>query len=346
MASTGNSVQHPHRRTLLVGAGAAAITATLAACDRTQAPVGEDGRVRLRFATDGPAQATHGGFYQALASGAYEKRGLTVEIIQGGPGGDVPQRLANNTVELGLASTSFLPMNLVAQGAPVKAVAAFFQKDPQVLIARPEPAVEGIAGLVGRPLYLSDSARDTVWLWLRATYGFTDALLERFDGDLEPFLDDVDGVLQGELTRDVAPVEAAANFTPRVLLPADEGYPSYGAVVLAPNGFARDNADALRGFIAASVEGWRDYTQGDGRDADGLIRAANPDMAQATLNQARAALRANSVVSGGDAALYGLGAMTAERWQAFFEVMSGAGLYPADLDWRQAFTTQYLPGRD
>jgi len=214
-----------------------------------------------------------------------------------------------------------------------------------VLIARPEPAVEGIAGLVGRPLYLSDSARDTVWLWLRATYGFTDALLERFDGDLEPFLGEADGVLQGELTRDVAPVEAAANFTPRVLLPADEGYPSYGAVVLAPNGFARDNADALRGFIAASVEGWRDYIQGDGRNADGLIRAANPDMAQATLDQARAALRANSVVSGGDAALYGLGAMTPERWQAFFDVMSGAGLYPADLDWRQAFTTQYLPGR-
>ena len=334
------------RRQALLAAGATLLgAANLAACDRTQAPVGEDGRVRLRFATDGPAQATHGGFYQALASGAYEKRGLTVEIIQGGPGGDVPQRLANNTVELGLASTSFLPMNLVAQGAPVKAVAAFFQKDPQVLIARPEPAVEGIAGLVGRPLYLSDSARDTVWLWLRATYGFTDDQLVRFDGDLAAYLDDDEGVLQGELTRDVARVEADAGFTPRVLLPADEGYPSYGSMVLAPNGFARDNADALRGFIAASVEGWRDYIQGDARDADGLIRAANPDMTQATLNQSRAALRANSVVSGGDAALYGLGAMTPERWQAFFEVMSGAGLYPADLDWRQAFTTQYLPGR-
>ena len=334
------------RRQALLAAGATLLgAANLAACDRTPAPVGEDGRVRLRFATDGPAQATHGGFYQALASGAYEKRGLTVQIIQGGPGGDVPQRLATNTVELGLASASFLPMNLVAQGAPVKAVAAFFQKDPQVLIARPEPAVEGIAGLVGRPLYLSDSARDTVWLWLRATYGFTDDQLVRFDGDLAAFLTDDDGVLQGELTRDVARVAADADFTPRVLLPADEGYPSYGSVVLAPNGFARDNANALRGFIAASVEGWRDYIQGDGRAADTLIRQANTDMSQSELDQARAALRSNSVVSGGDAALYGLGAMTPERWEAFFEVMSQAGLYPADLDWRQAFTTQYLPGR-
>ena len=336
------------RRQALLAAGATLLgAANLAACDRTQAPVGEDGRVRLRFATDGPAQATHGGFYQALASGAYEKRGLTVEIIQGGPGGDVPQRLANNTVELGLASTSFLPMNLVAQGAPVKAVAAFFQKDPQVLIARPEPAVEGIAGLVGRPLYLSDSARDTVWLWLRATYGFTDDQLQRLeDGDLAPFLADREAVLQGELTRDVTAVQSAARFEPRVLMLADEGYPSYGAMVLSTDAFARDNAEALRGFIAASVEGWRDYIQGDGSAADALIRQANPGMTQADLDQARSALRTNSVVSGGDAALYGLGAMTAERWQAFFEVMSQAGLYPADLDWRRAFTTQYLPGRD
>ena len=345
MASPGTLVQHPHRRALLIGAGAAAVTATVAACDRTQAPVDEDGRVRLRFVTDGAAQAMHGGFYQALASGAYEARGLTVQIIQGSPGGDVPQRLASGMVELGLASSSFLPMNLVAQGAPVKAVAAFFQKDPQVLIARPEPAVEGIAGLVGRPLYLTDSARDTVWLWLRATYGFTDDQLQRFDGDLTDFLADDDGVLQGDLTRDVALVEADARFTPRVLLPADEGYPSYGSMVLAPNGFARDNATALRGFIAASVEGWRDYIQGDGRAADALILTANTDMTQADLDQARARLRANGVVDGGDAALYGLGAMTPERWQAFFETMSTAGLYPGDLDWRQAFTTQYLPGR-
>ncbi|WP_374597557.1 ABC transporter substrate-binding protein [Brevundimonas sp.] len=346
MASSGDSFLSPHRRALLIGAGAAAITATVTACDRTQAPIDEDGRVRLRFATDGPAQATHGGFYQALASGAYEKRGLTVQIIQGEPGGDVPQRLANTSVELGLASSSFLPMNLVAQGAPVKAVAAFFQKDPQVLIARPEPAVEGIAGLVGRPLYLSDNARDTVWLWLRATYGFTDDQLQRLEGgDLAPFLADREAVLQGELTRDVAAVQSAARFEPRVLMLADEGYPSYGAMVLSTDAFARDNAEALRGFIAASVEGWRDYIQGDGRAADTLIRQTNPDMTQADLDQARAALRSNSVVSGGDAALYGLGAMTPERWQAFFEVMSQAGLYPGDVDWRRAFTTDYLPGR-
>ena len=69
-------------------------------------------------------------------------------------------------------------------------------------------------------------------------------------------------------------------------------------------------------------------------------------MSQAELDHARQALKDNGIVDGGDAALYGLGTMTDDRWRAFFEAMSAAGVYPAALNWREAFTTQYLPGRN
>ncbi|MFN7619975.1 MAG: ABC transporter substrate-binding protein, partial [bacterium] len=84
MTLRGNRPASPRRRALLAGAGALAATAALTGCQRAEAPVDEEGRVRLRFATDWRAQAEHGGFYQALASGAYARRGLNVEIIQGG----------------------------------------------------------------------------------------------------------------------------------------------------------------------------------------------------------------------------------------------------------------------
>ncbi|RZJ42154.1 MAG: ABC transporter substrate-binding protein, partial [Brevundimonas sp.] len=61
------------RRALLGGAAALGVGGALAAlssCGRTEAPVDEQGRVRLRFATDWRAQAEHGGFYMALATGA------------------------------------------------------------------------------------------------------------------------------------------------------------------------------------------------------------------------------------------------------------------------------------
>lgn len=345
MSRRGNRLQSPDRRAVLAGAGALAATTALAGCQRQEAPVDDDGRVRLRFATDWRAQAEHGGFYQALASGAYEKRGLNVQIIQGGPTVNVPQLLASGAVELGMGSNSFIPMNLVAEGAPVKAVAAFFQKDPQVLIAHPDPALRSIADLEGRPFLLADASLNAFWVWLKAKYGFTDDQVRKYSFNLAPFLADERAVQQGYLTSEPYTIEREAGFTPKVFLLADEGYPSYAAMVLAPNAFARDNAGALRNFIAASIEGWRDYIQGDGKAADALIRKENPDMTQAILDQARAKLKDNGLVDGGDAALYGLGAMIDDRWREFFEVTSEAGVYPTNLDWRQAFTTQYLPGR-
>lgn len=319
-----------HRRTThlvvsrrLVLAGGVAVTALgLASCGDSQAPVDDQGRVRIRFATDWRAQAEHGGFYQALASGAYERRGLNVQIIQGGPGVNVPQLLASGAVELGMGSNSFIPMNLVAEGAPVKAVAAFFQKDPQVLIAHPDPALETIADLAGRPFLLADASITAFWVWLKAKYGFTDDQVRKYNFNPAPFLADERAVQQGYLTSEPYTIEKEAGFEPRVFLLADEGYPSYATMVLSPNAFARDPAAA-----------------------DALIKQANPEMTQDILDQARTKLSENGIVDSGDAALYGLGTMTMERWQAFFDVTSGAGVYPADLRWRDAFTDDFLPGR-
>ncbi|MDQ0450424.1 NitT/TauT family transport system substrate-binding protein [Brevundimonas nasdae] len=343
----GNRPLLNRRRALLAG-GAAALGVTalgLRACDRSPAAVDEQGRVRLRFATDWRAQAEHGGFYQALASGAYEKRGLNVQIVQGGPGVNVPQLLAAGAVELGMGSNSFIPMNLVAAGAPVKAVAAFFQKDPQVLIAHPDPALKSIADLKGRPILLADASVNAFWVWLKAKYGFTDDEVRKYTFNLAPFLSDKRAVQQGYLTSEPYTIEQQAGFEPKVFLLADEGYPSYATMVLAPTAFARDNGATLRSFIAASAEGWRDYIRGDASAADALIRKDNPDMTQDILDQARAKLRDNDIVDGGDAALYGLGSMTEERWKAFFDVTSQAGVYDANLNWRDAFTNNYLPGR-
>lgn len=338
MSASGNRHFRSDRRALLVGAGALA----LAGCGGSQVEPDADGRIRLRLATDGPLQAAYGGFYQALASGAYARKGLTVEIAPAGTEPEVARRLAAGAVELGLASSSLAPLRLVAEGAPVRAVAAFFQKDPAVLMTHPEP--DGpIADLTGRPMLMSAQDRAGVWPWLKARFAFTDDQLREPTGDPDPFLADDQAVRAGRLTTD--PYRIEADFEPRVRLLADAGYPSYGALVLAPDAFARDNAAALRAFVAASAEGWRDYIQGEDQAAHGLIRRADPSVPQTLLDRGRQALRTNRVVDGGDAALYGLGTMTTERWQAFHDEMRQAGVLSQDLDWRRAFAVQYLPGR-
>jgi NitT/TauT family transport system substrate-binding protein len=309
--------------------------AALQACS---GETGKSSKTKVTFATDWRAEPEHGGYYQALATGEYDKVGLDVVIRQGGPGSNVPQMLAAGAADLGIGSNSFIVLNMVKEKVPVKAVAAFFQKDPQVLIAHPDPGLKTIGDLKGRPFLLSDASVDSFWLWLKAKYGFTDAQVRKYNYNLAPFLSDDRAVQQGYVTAEPYEIEQQGHFKPKVFLLADEGYPSYAGMVLAPDKTLRERPEIVKKFLKASAAGWASYLDEDGSPGNDLIRKANPEMTQAVLDQARARMISAEIVEGGDAAKLGMGAMTDARWSAFFEAGVKQGLYPADLPYRQGYT--------
>jgi NitT/TauT family transport system substrate-binding protein len=322
---------------------AVALAAMVAACSpakKEETASGQPQRTVIRFATDWRAQAEHGGFYQALASGEYAKRGLDVQIVQGGPGVNVPQLLASGAVELGMGSNSFIVMNLAQEGVPVKAVAAFMQKDPQVLIAHPDPAVNSIADLKGRPILLSDASVTAFWVWLKAKYGFADDQVRKYTFNSAPFLADPRAVQQGYATSEPYTIEKQAGLKPKVFLLADEGYPGYATMVLAPDSLIAKNPAAVQAFVEASAKGWNDYLNGDASAADALIRKDNPEMTQDVLDQAREKLKSYRIVTGDEN--LPLGTMTDARWKTFFDVASGQGVYPKSLDYQRAYTLQFV----
>ncbi|MBX3479910.1 MAG: ABC transporter substrate-binding protein [Caulobacter sp.] len=323
-------------RRMVLGAGLAALAA---ACSK--APATPPGRTLIRFATDWKAQAEHGGFYQALAMGEYARRGLEVEIKQGGPGVNVPQLLAAGAVELGMGSNGFIALNLVKEGVPVKAVAAFMQKDPQVLLAHPGQGVASIADMKGRPILLSAASREAFWVWLRAKYGFSDDQIRAYNYSAAPFLADKRAIQQGYLSSEPYTIEKEAGLKPEVFLLADEGYPGYATMVLAPDKLINRNPDAIRGFIEASAIGWREYLKGDPSAADALILKDNPEMTPELLAYARKVMNQYGIVDSGDAATLGLGAMTDARWAEFFKVTSEQGVYPKDMAYKDAYTLQF-----
>ncbi|HEX3535317.1 MAG TPA: ABC transporter substrate-binding protein, partial [Stellaceae bacterium] len=79
------------------------------------------------------AEAEHGGFYQAVATGIYAKHGLEVTIRQGGPQLNTAQMLAAGAVDFRIDPNSIGALNFVKNDVPVVVVTAIFQKDPQVL---------------------------------------------------------------------------------------------------------------------------------------------------------------------------------------------------------------------
>src|SRR6185312_9363347 len=97
------------------------------------------------------------GFYEALAEGLYAKRGLDVTIREGGPQVNVPQLLAGGAADFGIASNSFIVLNLVKEKVPLRAVMAVFQKDPQVLISHPRRDLTSLAEMRGKPILISSA---------------------------------------------------------------------------------------------------------------------------------------------------------------------------------------------
>ena len=299
---------------------------------------------KVVFGTDWKAQAEHGGFYQALATGLYARRGLEVEIRQGGPQVNHSQLLAAGRLDFNMSPNSFLPLNFVKENIPVVSVAALFQKDPQVLIAHAGQGHDSLAALKGRPIMIGTDTRVGSWLFLKARFGFTDDQIRPYTFSVAPFLANPQAVQQGYLTSEPYTIEQQG-LKPVVHLLADSGYSSYAAVIQVQQRTVDTRPGLVQAFVEASIEGWYSYLYGDPSPANALIKQANPEMTDDLLAYGRSKLKERGIVDSGDSLALGIGAMTEARWQDFFRTMSAQGLYPPDLDWRQAFTLRFVNQR-
>ncbi len=313
-----------------------------ASCIWVLGTAGAVAATHIAFVTDWKAQAEHGGFYEAMAEGLYRRAGLDVHILEGGPSVNVPQLLAAGAADFGMGSNGFIPLNLVREGVPIKAVMAVFQKDPQVLIAHPRADVRSLADMKGKPIMIADASVNAFWLWLRAKYGFDDSQIRKYTFNLAPFLVDPRAIQEGYLTSEPYTIETQGHVEPKVYLLADFGYPGYANMVLAPQSRIDSDPVLVQAFVNATEQGWYDYLFGNPAPANALIERDNPEMTDAIVAQAIAKMKSFGIVMSGDALTEGIGAMSEARWKAFFETMSHQGLYPASLPYRNAYELKFV----
>jgi NitT/TauT family transport system substrate-binding protein len=298
----------------------------------------------VNFGTDWKAEAEHGGFYQAIATGIYQRHGLDVKLRPGGPQVNHAQLLAAGVLDFNIASNSFVPLNFVRENIPMVAVAAIFQKDPSALIAHPGRGNDSLDQLKGKPIMIGSDTRITAWQFLKQKFGYTDDQIRPYTFSVAPFLADNNAIQQGYLTSEPFVVEKEG-VQPVVMLLADAGYTSYGALIETSEKLAREKPDLVQRFIDASIEGWYSYLDGDPSPGNALIKRDNPEMTDALIAYGIRKMKEKGVVEGGDAKTNGIGAMSEARWQDFFQTMVKAGLYPAEMDFRKAFSSQFVNRR-
>jgi NitT/TauT family transport system substrate-binding protein len=295
---------------------------------------------KVRFGTNWVAEAEHGGFYQALADGTFRKYGLDVTIVPGGPNVNNRILLPVGKLDFFMSANSLQSFDAVAHDIPTVAVAASFQKDPQVLIAH--PGVEKLADLKKRTLFVSKEGMASYFQWLKADYGFDESKVKPYTFNAQPFLADKSSAMQGYVTSEPYAIETQGHFKPKVFLLADAGFDAYSTLIETRRDLVQKRPDLVQRFVDASAIGWYHYIYGDSRPGNELIKKQNPEMTDALLAYSIAKMREYGIVDSGDSIKLGIGVMTDARWRSFFDKMVRAGVVKPGLDVRRAYTLQFV----
>ncbi|KKB06961.1 nitrate ABC transporter substrate-binding protein [Devosia geojensis] len=297
----------------------------------------------VTFATNWLAQAEHGGYYQAIADGTYAEYGLDVTIRPGGPQSPGQQLLATGQVDFYMGGMGTI--NSVKEGIPTMAVAAIFQKDPQILIAHPDSPFETLADMTQASKLILGQATffGGFYLWMKANYdGFRDEQYEPYTFNPAPFIADPMSVQQGYLTSEPYEIERQTGWAPKVFLLADYGYQPYSTTIEAQTAMVEENPDLVQRFVDASIIGWYNYLYGDNTAANELIKADNPEMTDGQLAYSLEKMKEYEILLSGEAIDQGIGCMIDARWTGFYDSMVEAGMYEPGIDISKAYTTQFV----
>ena len=300
-------------------------------------PLAAPAQDKITFMTSWYAQAEHGGFYQALAKGLYKKHGLDVTIKMGGPQVNGMQLMMAGQADMHMGY-DFQVLKSLEQGLTPVTVATSFQHDLQGLLAHED--VKSLGDLKGKTILVATAGRSSWWPWMSQKYGYAEEQVRPYTFNLQPFLADKNLAQQAYMSSEPFQAEKAG-VKARFFLFARDGFPPYGTTIVATQKIVKEKPDVVQRFVRASMEGWKSYME-DPAAANELIRKDNPNMKDDQLAYAVAKLKEQNLVGGGDAAKMGIGVMTDERWKKTHEYMVSAGLLPASVDVRQAYTTQFV----
>jgi NitT/TauT family transport system substrate-binding protein len=316
-------------------------TSEQAASPSSASPSPSGTLTKVTYGTNWFAQAEHGGFYQAVATGIYKAHGLDVTIKMGGPQVNGTQLLMGGAIDffMGYGSDA---IKAIQEGIPKVTVAAIFQKDPQVLIAHPEASAKTLADLQGKPIFVSSAANTTYWPFLKAKFNYTDAQKRPYNFNPGPFLADKTSVQQGYLSSEPLAIKKQGGFEPTVFLLADFGYEPYSTTIECKQELVDKNPDLVQRFVDASIKGWYSYLNGDPSPGNELIKKDNPEMTDEQIKYGIEKMKQYGIVVSGDATSKGIGAMTDERWKSFFDTMAAQGIFNKDLDYKKAYTLKFV----
>lgn len=305
----------------------------------------------VRFALDWKFEAPSAPYFIALDKGYYEAEGLEVSIDSGSGSTQTIPRIAAGNYDMGFgdinALIKFKDQNpeagviavMMTYETPPFAIVSIAGNgidaaDPKSLEGRTLGAPPPDAAFAQWPIFVEVNGLDTSTITIESV-GFPVR---------EPMLaaGEVDGIFgfsfssyQNLKANDVASEDIV------VMLLTDHGLALYGNAVLVNTAFAEANPEAVRGFIRATIQGWRD-TVADPAAAIAHVLERN-DVARETIEIDRLQMVLRDNVLTEAVVEQGIGGVDMDRLARSIDQIALAYTYTAKPTAEMIFTHDYLP---
>jgi NitT/TauT family transport system substrate-binding protein len=307
----------------------------LGGCEGKQA---SSGLTPVKLQTDWYPQPEHGGFYDAQIRGYYKDEGLEVTILPNGPYVNSTQEVSVNAVQFAMGSSDNV-LESVGNGAPLVAVMATMQSDPQAVMVHQDSPVRSFKDLDGRAVAIRLGA-STWFEYLVKRYQLKNVREIPATYSVANFLQDPGYIQQIFVTSEPFFVRQAG-VPVRTMLISETGYNPY-RVVTTSRAFLQQHPETVAKFVRASVRGWRDYLKNPD-DINAAISKLNPAMSIPQMKFSYEALRDQHFIAGEDAGGADLGRFDPARWTSMYQQLLELKVITKPFDPAIAYTVQFLP---
>lgn len=340
------------RRSLSRYAGllASVLGVSLAGATLSSAAWAED--VRIRFQLDWRFEGPSAPFLMAVERGYFAEEGLDVQVDSGSGSAGAINRVASGAYEMGFgdlnALVEFLAEN--PDGPGLKGVYVVYDGSPAAVFARTDRGIQSPADLAGKSL--AAPAFDTgyrAWGIFAAANDLDPDAVEwqNVDPTLRETLlvrGDVDAITGFYFTSLLNLEGRGMGQEALTIMPfPDYGVPLYGNAIIASEAFAKENPEAVKGFLRAFNRAL-EHTLADPEGAIAYVHARD-GLIDRELETRRLKLAIESVIDTEEARAHGAGAVDETRLANAIQLVADAYDLPEVPSAERVFTSRYLPER-
>lgn len=284
-----------------------------------------------------------GGFYDALREGLYRKAGISITLEPFGFSIVPDQYVVAGKADFGMNQADDV-LQYRAKGAKLVAIMSTFQTNPQGILWHAEDTtIHSLADLSNHTLVYVFGAGYEPYLVLK--YHYTNLKTHNTDFSSRYFTLHKDAVNQCYVTSEPY-LWGKQGLKLKYTLIASSGYNPYANLMFTTEDMIKNHPDVVRAFVKASVQGWYNYMKDPAPTNAYMLTVSGakdypqkPDEQMFSYNQ----MKRLGLITGGDAAMHGIGYFNLARWKTLQQQMVSVGQKVGGVDVTKAFTNQFLP---